>query len=82
MPLLAESVAPQQQSKDYRQDCSNHFIALTTAVTEPPEKRSPLANRAIGGFVCTALVRPSWALVYGVQVPCARWESQGDQYTK
>lgn len=28
----------------------------TVAVTEPPGKRSPLANRATGGFVCTALL--------------------------
>lgn len=26
----------------------------TAAITEPPEKHSPLANRAIGGFVCIA----------------------------
>jgi hypothetical protein len=30
-------------------------VARTLALTGPPETRSPLANRAIGGFVCIAL---------------------------
>ncbi len=31
---------------------------------------------------CMALVRPSWALVKWVHVPCVRQEPLGDQYTK
>jgi hypothetical protein len=30
--------------------------SITPAVTGPPEKHYPLANRAIGGSVCTALL--------------------------
>jgi hypothetical protein len=32
---------------------------VTLAVTGPPETRVPLANREIGGSVCTALLWPS-----------------------
>jgi hypothetical protein len=33
------------------------------AVTGPPEKRYPLANRAIGGSVCTALLSRQFVCV-------------------
>ena len=37
--------------------------AGTLAVTGPPEKRFPLANRAIGGSVCTAVLSRLFACV-------------------
>jgi hypothetical protein len=48
------------------------FNVRTLGFTLPEALTQRKSKRPVEGLVCIVLVRPTWALVYGIQVPCAR----------